>query len=525
VRADELLGIDVSSELANVMDEQLHGPWQVPAELVRAGVLAGAASIDVSLGRRAFDVRWIGATVPEEELRHLTTVLDPAADPGRRHRALERLERASLQALLWTAGVADGSLLVKSEGGGLPLVLERRGGGRPSLRPAAGSAADPGLVVRATGSIFDRSRADSWLRAACRFAPIEVRIEGEAVARGFRGALRVVPAAEPVPLQLAVVRSGDAPRLWLLRHGVVSTRATVPSWPSFEAAVELGDRTRFGATPEELRAAVTPFLQAMLETSVGVVADLARRLEDLQTTDRERVLSLLLRLVRHGVRRAELFDLPVIEVLGGAGGQPRRISLRDLERLAAEQDGSLVSVSPAGSPGPAGRSSEPAVVVTDEQRGLLGDLLRIPLQRARPRAGERGLREALSILAARVGGLLRGRWSLLGRRRLPEDELLEAERRLVRKLEGNLEGVSAVEICAGAGPIRSRRGRLSLSRHHPLVVRAVALVAEDERWLYPAALALAAWPAKPSQALRRRWLDVWLSGDGSRPLAGRVGAG
>jgi hypothetical protein len=522
---DELLGIDVSSELANVMDEQLHGPWQVPAELVRAGVLAGAASIDVSLGRRAFEVRWTGATVPEEELRHLTTVLDPAADPGRRHRALERLERASLQALLWTAGVADKSLYVKAEGGGLPLVLERRGGGRPSLRPAAGSAADPGLVVRATVSILDRSRADSWLRAACRFTPIEVRIDGGAVARGFTGALAVVALTEPVPFQLAVVRSGEAPRLWLLRHAVVSTRATVPSWPSFEAAVELGDRTRSGATPEELRAAVTPFLQAMLETSAAAVADLARRLEDLEATDRERVLSLLLRLARHGVRRAELFDLPVVEFLDGADGEPRRISLRDLERLAVEQGGSLVSVSPVRSRGPAGRSFEPAVVVTDEQRGLLGDLLGIPLQRARPMAGERGLREALSILAARVGGLLRGRWSLLGQRRLPEDELLEAERRLVRGLERHLEGVSSVEICTGAGPVRRRRGRLLLSRHHPLVVRAVRLVAEDERWLYPAALALAVWPAKPSQALRRRWLDAWVNGDGSRPPGEGAGVG
>ena len=45
----ELLRIDIEAELRKLTVAQLPGPWQLPAELVRRAIRAGASEIDVEL--------------------------------------------------------------------------------------------------------------------------------------------------------------------------------------------------------------------------------------------------------------------------------------------------------------------------------------------------------------------------------------------------------------------------------------------------------------------------------------------
>ena len=70
----ELLRIDIEAELRKLTVAQLQGPWQMPAELVRRAVRAGASEIDVKLGRGSCSIRDDGPPLPVEQLRELAAM-------------------------------------------------------------------------------------------------------------------------------------------------------------------------------------------------------------------------------------------------------------------------------------------------------------------------------------------------------------------------------------------------------------------------------------------------------------------
>ncbi|MBL8970373.1 MAG: hypothetical protein JNK56_07325, partial [Myxococcales bacterium] len=130
----DLLRIDIEAELRKLTVAQLQGPWQMPAELVRRAVRAGAGEIDVSLGRSGCTVRDDGPPLPDAQLRDLATMLDPAAPAERRHQALLALEAAGGLALLALAGLGATQLDLRARGGGtLRRLTWRARQGPPTL--------------------------------------------------------------------------------------------------------------------------------------------------------------------------------------------------------------------------------------------------------------------------------------------------------------------------------------------------------------------------------------------------------
>jgi hypothetical protein len=311
---------------------------------------------------------------------------------------------------------------------------------------------------------------------------------------------------------VALAWSGDAPRLWLLRHGVVSTRATVPGYPAFIAAVEMADSVRPGSTPAELREAVNPHLRGIIDTAVRLMVSVGRRMPELKDAARRRVACLLMRAAVRGLRRDEVFELPILTVREQGTGEERQSSLSEVADCARRQGGVVVS---EGVDASMNRPPmEPVVILSEEERALLTDLLGVRLERPPRRGGGGGWRRAAAA-ARRSGGrlleVLRGGFR---GSEVPDDELLEAERRLLRELDGCAGDAVDVRLCAGGGGVRRRGRRLLLPRHDPLVAGAVRLVARDADWLYPVASALIGESVELDEDLRTRWLQRSLGGSG-----------
>src|SRR6185436_4688851 len=109
------LTIDVAAELQRLAFATLEGPWQVPAELVRRSVAAGARRIEVTLARNRVTVRDDGRPLPAECQRDLDVLLDPQAPGPGRHRALLALETHT--SLLSIAALAPTHVRVTSGSG------------------------------------------------------------------------------------------------------------------------------------------------------------------------------------------------------------------------------------------------------------------------------------------------------------------------------------------------------------------------------------------------------------------------
>ena len=67
-----LLTIDVDAELRKLATAQLQGPWQIPAELVRRSMAAGASRVDVSFSRRRVRVEDDGRVIDVAQAQALS---------------------------------------------------------------------------------------------------------------------------------------------------------------------------------------------------------------------------------------------------------------------------------------------------------------------------------------------------------------------------------------------------------------------------------------------------------------------
>jgi hypothetical protein len=512
VRASELLGIDVVAELRTLCGEQLQGSWQIPAELVRLALARGATGVRFDGLRRGFTMTCEGDTVTSHELLGLATALDGDSELDRRHAAIVRLETGGAQVLLWMAGAAGASLQVVAVGEGRRTTVSHRPGAPLSFNGETTVDDSPRLVVRFTCPRFDWRRAAEWLRRATRFAPIPVQVDASDPPKAFAHGLFEVPVERPVPARLAITWSGDAPQLWLLRHGVLATRATVPGYPAFEAAVELGDVVPSSATPGDLRSAVNPFLSELIDQGVRLMIFAADRLTEADETVRERVTCLLLRAARRGLRRDEIMRLPILPVSGGVSEDVGWVTVREAGKMAHRDKGVLMSDSPDRVRSRATGSGKPVLVLSTEMRGLLADLLEVRAEQLPRRERRLSLQRAVIGLRAALRWLGQIALRPIGRRIVPADELLDPERELLAQLNRHVVAPAHVRICVGGGGIRRRGRRLLLPRHNPLVVQAARLSADDERWVYPAVLALLGDRAEATDELRARWLRRCLGG-------------
>jgi hypothetical protein len=521
MKASDLLAIDLAGELQAVCREQLRASWQVAAELARLGLQRGAEAIEARSLRNGFVLGCAGASLGAAELADLHVAAGGSSDVVRRHDAVERLEASQAQALLWALGIAGSRVEVTAWQGGSKWALRARLDDVSTLDRTDCPGRTSGFEIRVTSPRLERRRTLGWLGSALRFTPVPVRIDGERLGGGFERCLFETRIDRPLAGRIAVTSTGDAPHLWLLRHGVLATRAAVPGFPAFEAALEVGESTRAGAGPDELREAVNPHLPALIDRAVAMMVEAADRLPSLTDEGRERLVCLLLRAARKGLRRERILGLPLVRVTDGSPEAlwwtPRQLAERGRDGLACEDpdhprrgevgDGALV------------------VLASVEQRGLLAELLGISLQRV-PRLsrpfGPRRTVAALGRVPARLSQLL---WGASCGRVVPREDLLSAEIELLDELNRRAAPPTEVRLCAGAGPVR-RRGRvLLLPRRHQLVTESVRMVSDGEGWRYPVVLALLGDRVGPLDELRDRWVRATLALDGTdHPGQWRSGA-
>lgn len=533
----ELLRIDIEAELRKLTVAQLQGPWQLPAELVRRAVRAGATRIEVELSRGGCVVRDDGAPLAQEQLVELQAMLDPNAAAERRHRALLALEAAGGLALLALAGLGATQIEVRARAGGKRRQLtwlSRQV--HPTLSEQTDASGPRGTEVLLRGAELDPAQARSWLRDVGRFAPGELLVDGQPVNHGLRSylaseAFSIGPQDQPARLRgfVAVAAHGEQARVWLLHSGVVATHLGLSAVPCFDAVVELGATAPLQATAADLRAAVNPHVGALADLGVGLLMHLARRLPELeQLATQARVVTLLLQAVRTRRRLRELMAVPFLPCWTPQTPQaprtrpPRWLSLADLPTAQARPMGEppvVLALYPEQDPDDYALPDAPVLRLDAAERSALTELFGLRFRAPPPRADAdpaSRLRAALRRAGWRVGQALIGLLRLGPGAPLPDAALTGDERQLLADLRAVLRGgpgaPELVQLCPGrAGPrvLGGARGRLLIGREHPDLLACLAARRRGPAWLYPASVALLRGHALPATSARATWLRHW----------------
>jgi hypothetical protein len=498
MKDEPLLSIDVDAELRKLSTAAL-GPSQLPADLVRSAVAAGASRVELVLERRGLEVRDDGLPIPVDELRALASLLDPEAAPADRHRALVALESRPGRLAL---AAADADLRLETGTPGRRHVLSKERGRRPALRSLFEGGS--GTVVRLKGLTADEAAARRSVLSACRFAPIPVLEGGREIPRGFEGVLAEAPLLSPLPGRISLPRAGDGGSVLLLHDGVIASRLSVPDAPAFEAVVEMRPlvASRSGGA---LREAMAPHVPALLTQAVALALALGARLPELETDDGARVRAQLLVAARKRWRRSDVLRLPLFRAVTG----PEGLDGRWLRLLDLGRDREVACLEPHQDPGGFLLPAGPVLIIDGEERGRLAQLLGLRFRTPEPRRmdaplGVRG-RRALATLAAEVVRLARRvRHPRLGAE-LPDRALGLGERALLKALRAG-DPESRLVMTDGAGPVR-RIGVLcwALPRRNPAVAACARAVILDPHWAYPALYALLEDQARPAPLARALW--------------------
>ncbi|MBK9756986.1 MAG: hypothetical protein IPO88_26520 [Nannocystis sp.] len=531
----ELLRIDIEAELRKLTVAQLQGPWQMPAELVRRAVRAGASEIDVKLGRGSCSVRDDGPPLPVEQLRELAAMLDPSVPAERRHHALLALEAAGGLALLALAGLGATQLDLRAHSGGKCRRLTWRANqGPPTLSEETDPSGPRGTELHLRGAEIDPTQARSWLRDVGRFVPGVLRLDGEVINTGLRNYLAcerfaLGPRGEPprVHGHVAVAAQGEQARVWLLHGGVVATHLGLSAVPCFDAIVELGGSTPVQATAADLRAALQPHVTALADLGIGLLMHIARRLPELEAPAiQARILTLLLQALRTRRRLKELMQVPMLPCWTPHDPDARHalparwLSLAELtnnrepgSKLVGEAP-VILALYPEQNPADHALPDSPVLRLDAAERSALTELFGLRFRAPPPRSeGVGRLRARLRRGLRRVGQALAGTLRLGPGAPLPDAALRPDERALLDNLRAVLPGgPDSIVLCAGHGAPQQHggpRGQLRVGRDHPDLLACLAAMRRGPAWTYPACLTLLAGHAMPASSARASWLRHW----------------
>jgi hypothetical protein len=535
-----LLRIDFEAALAKLAWAQLQGAWEIPAELARLAIAVGARELAIDVAPNRLALRARGARLEHRTVSDFASMLDRELEPEERHRAMVELEAAQAFVL---AAIACSPVrsVVLGVGGEQGMKLELRAGAKLSVvNPGTSAAAVPDLHLEVGGLPIDAVRAERWLTRVGRFAAVPVTVGGRRIDVGFSEPLisgHLDAVARPLPLSadagggpsaelrtaLAVPRHGSAPRLWLLRHGIIATRATVPGRPSFEAAVEMAPVAGAGRaldagvpSPADLRERLGPYLHSILDAAASLTIRLGQRAASLPEPVRARVAQLLLEGVRKRLRVAEASGVRIFTRVRPRGRD--LVSIDEIARSVRVESGgvcALDAIAADQDPGGYVLPERGVLVLGESERALLGEHLcavfDTPPTRLRPSLSRRLLGRLSDVLgrAAVRPYLRRGE-------PVAEPALSEGERRFLTRLRAALASAAAgappaVAFHTGAGAAFRDRGGIVLPRANPDVRRSVEAVERDAGWLYPAMVALLEGPrfqglgVSRSEA-RRQWL-------------------
>ncbi|MCP3961562.1 MAG: hypothetical protein GY719_27285 [bacterium] len=537
--ASTLLRIDFDAALDKLAWSQLQGAWELPAELARLAIRAGASAVELDIEPRRLVIEAPGARLGARTISDFASVLDRRLEPADRHRAMVDLEERDAFVLSAVACSNPRSLALTTAGE-RGLKLELAPDGRLSVvNPAAAVPDQADLRLEIDGLPIEAQRAKKWLRRVGRFAHVPITIDGARIDRGFHAPLiekrLMIPAGlarsgvlagSPPPLSatISIPRRGSAPRLWLLRHGIISTHATVPGYPAFEAAVEMAQVSSRPVEPQPaghsaseanaaaLRERLDPYVEGLVDAAVGLTIRLGRAGESLPEEARARTARLLLLAALKRRRLSEVSGVGIFPLVGPKGR--RLVSIDVVGRLVRVEEGgvsALDAITPGQDPKRFSLAGHGALAISQGERALLGELLRVvfsnPPARARQRPWRRLLDRAVSL-----GSSLRFSPGAA----VAESELSPLERSFLSRLraatvDGNLP---EVEFRTGGGRIhRSAGDRLLLPRDNPDVRACVRAVERDPVWLYPATIALMSGEELPGPGLagpelRRLWYSA-----------------
>jgi hypothetical protein len=496
VRADDFFAIDVSAEVATLCSSQIQGPWQIPTEVVRLANSRGASRIEIHRRWTELTLECDGAVAGPEELADVIRVLDPSVAEAARQDGIARLESTGGSALMWLCGLpgAHLDLECRSHGRAHRILVRRRGA---TVAEVETEPSSPSTVLRWRCSRTQVRRALAWMRTALRFLPIPVAIDGRPLERGFPDGLYRMRVADPLPAELAVTSAGDSPALWLLEHGVLSTRAVVPGYPAFSAAVEMSGAAPIGASAAELRAAANPYLPRLIAQASRMMVLLVDRLPSVEESVRERLATLTLRWALAGQRREQMVGLPVVQILDC--GDKKTVSPTRLAHLAELRGGSLVAVDPDAATSSSGAGL--VAVTTVEERSLLAELTGVRFEQRRTWRGPWDLVGRLPAALRNAWNRLRG---LVGPRPLKRDRLSAGELRLI---EGAASLGVPLALTAGAGTARRLGAQVLVGRERPEVRAAVVVAAAGDDWLYPALLAVGVGIERIPESVRADFVD------------------
>ncbi|MCD4748170.1 MAG: hypothetical protein K8R59_02250 [Thermoanaerobaculales bacterium] len=475
-----------------VARHQLAGAWQVPAELVRFAVAWGAESVNLTWKGRRLELRAAGASVSISILEAAALAMGTGGGLNRLQ-SLGELEDREATTLAWAAGTDPRLLEIEVHGPAGGALLFQKKNNRPRITSlSAGEERSVRLLL--VGPRIGRDRAQEWLQTACRFSQVPVLLNGCDLRKGLDSGSFRARIASPLPAEVALGVPHESPRLWLLRHGIVETRATVPGWPPFEAAIEMAGEVGGWASPADLRRTLSGSLPALVLRVVDLMLRVVPRLEEVGESGRSSVVHALLIAAKSEIRRREINEASIFELF--EAGERRRVSLEDLRRWSGRLPRTVdLSIQ-------VGDLREPVLRLGLGERELLADLL------------GRSLEIAVTVQATKENRF-RGWLSSLadfGIRLVSPPPLAEAfmspsEIALARALESCLDADGSmveVRFTKGGGVIRFSRRTLRLPRLNTDVQNCGRALQEDPASLYLIALALAPenWEVSPSVRMR-----------------------
>lgn len=504
----ELLTIDVGSELRKLASAQLQGSWQLPAELVRHAMRAGARDVRVTLQRGRAELTTGTPVITRDQLEDLVELADREAPPSRRHEALLRLENTGGPGLLSLVGLSPQRLevITRDETQGTGLALRLTPGRRGVIEPVNDAS---GTHIAVIGVRMDRGRAREWLTDVARFAAAKIEVDGKEVTAGFGRVMSRTRVRGQPRVEVAIPYEGDVARVWLLMNGVVATHASVSPAPCFEAAIEMSTLVEHNATPADLRAAFDQTVPDLVHDVVMHLCELAARIERLPPAARARVRELALEAAR--MRRYDaVMEVPLFEGRD-ADGNDRWFSLSEIAGRLSGANRSLAVLSPRQDP-------EQYVIddlvlfLEETQRASLARLMDVTFHPPRHR-DELRRRGPFGQLQIRE---LRRRWAhtlttvFWRPTAVPADALSSSEARFLADLRGVVgrpgDVIETVAFVEGTGPVRHAGARLWLPRQNAEVVAAVARHAGgDVAHVYPCAMAWLAGIQPPRVGARTAW--------------------
>jgi hypothetical protein len=270
----------------------------------------------------------------------------------------------------------------------------------------------------------------------------------------------------------------------------------VPGYPPFSAAIEMTGITGWRTSADDLRAAINPHLQAVIDHAARMLLLLVDRLPNTPEAVRRRLATLLLRTATLGLRRDQVMEAAIVRVREGE--EVRMATPREIAAHASSGSGVVPAVEPKNLKDRCRAGWR--VEATAEERSLLSELLGVRVELT---AGSRPSLDLWSRLTGRAVECWRELRGLAPPRPLASHRLEEEERRFVDAAAA--EGIE-LGLCPGSFSVRTRGRKILIGRQRPEVVSAIRVFADDCEWLYPALLATVGSARDLAPALRRRWL-------------------